>query len=278
MMIRKCIIIAFLLILIVFDCFSQDTICYNLENQEYSTISGMDNETSFYEFDSNYSNSPKNEQANLDECYYKTQAPATSWFYDRFGINLILSASRQKIYGRLTDFEGWEYFKTKANILYGAGIGIFYEIIKTGSVIFCINLEYLQRGAELYIPIYNSVESHVEDIKTYNRIDYLSLPCIIKILFSENKINPQILFGIRLNYMISYDTEYLNRYFKKADKSSYGGIIGFCVEYKIHKYFTLIPSIKYDFDFNDLIGYHSDIYDLRFRNNSIDFSLGVKIK
>jgi hypothetical protein len=269
-MIRKFVIIVFLSILFVFDCFSQDTICYNMENKDYSDISKMDNKNGipFSKFDSNYSDSKRTEQSSLDEYYYKTQAPATSWFYDRFGINLILSAAKQDITGA----------DIKSSYLYCMGMGVFYEFYKTDFIKTCLNFEYIQRGSETYLYIMDYKMQRFSKVKAFNIIDYISIPIVFKVLLFKGKINPIVFLGVNMDYMISYNSDYLNEYFANANKIIFGGTSGIGFEFKINQYLILLPSINYNFDFNYSINYSKDNDNLKFKNNSFDFRLGIKIQ
>lgn len=204
--------------------------------------------------------------------FFKYQS--LSQFSDRFGVNLILSASKQNIEGTLDYYEGYNNYKFKTDFLYGFGIGLFYELYRTKSFILCLNFEYIQKGTETYVLIPNGIESYADEAKMYNKIDCLSLPIYTKIFLFDYVFKPYIFLGLRLDGMISYDTDYLKYYFKEANTFVYGSEVGIGCELIFNEYLTLLPSIRYNLDFNSTIEQN----DLKFKNRSLDFSLGVKIK
>lgn len=195
--------------------------------------------------------------------FFKDQS--ISQFSDRFGVNLILSASNQNVKG----------YDIKTSNLYGMGIGVFYEFYKTRMITTCINLDYVQRGTEANFELTHIPEEESITIQKYSWIDYLSLPIITKILFYKSEISPQFLFGLRIDYTISYDTHYFEILLENANNFVFGGVLGVGCEFELNEYIILIPSLRLNFDFNNAININNEV---KFRNKSIDFSLGVKIK
>jgi hypothetical protein len=193
---------------------------------------------------------------------------------DRFGVNLILTAAKQNISGILEYYEGYENFKFDSEYLHGLGIGVFYETYFNSSVSLSLNLEYIQRGTETYILIPNAIEGYIDKGKVYNKIDYLSFPVCIKLILLKNEIQPHFLFGFRMDYAFSYDSDYLKYYYKDMENIVFGFVTGLGCEVKITEYLTLLPKIRYNVDFDNII-YKNN---LKFRNSSFDFSMGVKIK
>ena len=193
-------------------------------------------------------------------------------FSDRFGVNLILSASKQNIQGNPHFIDEYENYKYEASCSYSNGFGIFYDIYKTNHFDISINFEYITRGTEVYYPIYLNF-GYGPLAKTFNKINYLSAPIIGKIKLNHSNYNYHLLLGLRGDLKISYRSDYLEEYYKEASDFQFGVILGFECEMKISDYLTILPGLKYNVDLSNSI----EKYGLKFKNKSIDFSMGIRI-
>jgi hypothetical protein len=196
--------------------------------------------------------------------------------YDRFGVNVIFSNSTQSIEGALDKIENFYNYKFETGKMYGVGLGIFYEVYKYKSFSVNLGLDFIQRGSEVYMPIYycSDVDGISDEIKTSNRINYLSFGVYSKYLISKEYLKPRIVADLNIAYMLSYNTEYLKRYFIDIETFVKGGGLGLEFELDINEYLSIYPMVMYEYDFS----YAVDSKDWKFRNKSIDLYLGIKVQ
>jgi hypothetical protein len=197
---------------------------------------------------------------------------------DRFGVNLIFSSSKQNIDNKEIDANSYEKYETE--YLYGFGIGIFKEFYIKENAALCFNIEYVQRGTEVYFPINDGMDEHaVNAIKTFTRLDNISIPIYAKVYLFKNDFRPFIIAGMQMDFMFSYSSAYQDDYYKKSRVFVYGANFGAGCEVNITKHITLLPVIRYSMDFNDILDYnYNSVYRFNVRGKAMDLLIGLSLR
>jgi opacity protein-like surface antigen len=137
-----------------------------------------------------------------------------------------------------------------------------------------IELQYTQKGMTESIPI--TTESQPdgtgEFITKRPRVDYLSIPILVKARFSTPVIVPYLVAGPRFDILLSMKGDGFDVVVDKFKTSEFGATLGFGVEVTFWHPIGVLAEFRYNPSFGD--AFSSNF--LRVKNRSLDFLLGAR--
>lgn len=157
----------------------------------------------------------------------------------------------------------------------GFNAGIYIEWFDLPLVSLITQIEYAQRGMGLEFVRTLNDPTPIEIFTEYNRVDYLSLPVLVKVAVPTTIVTPFLLIGPRIDFFLGYhsDRDLFNAVYDQFKKTMIGGSIGIGVEATSLLPVNVIVEGRYNFDLADS---YSTQY-LTVRNNSFDVWLGVAL-
>ena len=185
-----------------------------------------------------------------------------------YGFKVAFTSADQKYnYTYLTDIT------TKRRV--GFNAAIFAEWLNMPLFSLITQCEYAQRGMGMEFDRTLNSPEITGTYTNYNRVDYLSIPIFAKLTFPVEPINPYILLGPRIDFLLGYksDENVFNAVYDKFSKTITGA--SFAVGFDLKTLFpiALLIETRYNIDFKDS---YSTQY-LTVRNNSFDIWLGVAL-
>ena len=187
-----------------------------------------------------------------------------------YGFKIALTSAYQKL-----DNIGF-YAETKRRVGFNAGISAEWTL-KNAPFAVLSQLEYCQRGMSAAImysdPPYSDTGPFFYKW-SYFRLDYLSLPVLGKFSLEVAPINPYLLIGPRLDFLVGrrLDLGYENVY-NNLHTVVFGGSVGIGLESNSIFTNNIIIEARYNFDLsNSYRTYSSTVF-----NNAFDIWLGVSI-
>lgn len=166
----------------------------------------------------------------------------------------------------------------------GFDAGVFIEIFNNKNINFLAELHFIQKGMKFVIDkIYNIPEKTGET--EYTTINYLSFPLLLKLGFTSKIFSPYFIGGPRVDYMLSYNENILNGYYKSINKINWGFTLGVGISKKITKRSSLLVEFRYSKDLtsfpntdfhvgNQLFTYGNEV-GVNIRNSSLEFLIGL---
>jgi hypothetical protein len=185
-----------------------------------------------------------------------------------YGIKLGLTSADQKFnYAMVPDL------KTKRRLGFVSGVYVEWLDIPFVSVI--TEIDYTQRG--MGQGVYVTSEAGSEQIGTkifYSRLDYFSIPVLVKATLPGTIISPYVVAGPRFDFFVGYksDENAFNILYDKFKKNISGGTVGLGAETGSLLPVTLTADVRYNFDFTN--SFKSEYLEVT--NNAFDFLLGVR--
>jgi hypothetical protein len=151
--------------------------------------------------------------------------------------------------------------------------GLFIEWLNLPIVSVITQLDYRQVGVGAPVGFYDTVGNILSSSILYGKVNYISMPLLLKAELPTTIVCPYLLLGSRIDHLISYssDRDFWSPVYKQFEKTVYGGTFGIGLETKHILPVTAILEFRYNMDFTDS---YSDEY-LKIKNNSYDFCLGI---
>jgi hypothetical protein len=157
----------------------------------------------------------------------------------------------------------------------GINAGIYAEWLTMPFFSFLTQLEYTQRGDGFK---FNRRGENNEDLGTaikYTRIDYISAAVLCKLRYETNIINPYLIGGPRLDYLLSYKSDLGDP--REPYNSFKDVLIGFSIgagaEITNLCSYIIIAEFRYNLD---LTNSYDNGY-LIIKNNAFDILIGIAI-
>ena len=184
-----------------------------------------------------------------------------------YGVKAAYTSASQKFdYSMTTGDLGW---KRKA----GVDAGVYIEWLTVPVVSVVTQLELRQGGSGLRLNATDANGNSLGATNYYGKVNYLSLPVLIKAEIPANVIAPYAVLGPRIDYLLSYssDQDIYDPFYGHFKKAICGGSFGIGLE--IRRILPVIASLelRYNMDFAD--SYNTQY--LMVRNSSYDVWLGV---
>jgi len=168
------------------------------------------------------------------------------------------------------------YLDTKNH--YGMRIGTFLEIFPNSITNLLIEASYIQKGMKPVISnIYVEETFNSSDDTDFSyRVDYLSLPALIKYSFSLTKPSPYIILGPRVDIFLGYKSKHylFDSIYEDFKSIDFGGAIGLGYEFNHFLSQTFLLEIRFSPTFTN--SYKTDL--LKVKNRSFEFLTGIKFK
>jgi len=136
--------------------------------------------------------------------------------------------------------------------------------------------EYVQKGRGLRLAVTGEGGPTIIGYGDfYSRLDYLSVPILLKFLLPGQTLTPFLLVGPRADFLLGHssDENIFGSLYDDFKKTSIGGTIGLGTEIKGLLPVGVVAEARYNLDLAD--SYSTQI--LKVRNNSFDFWLGIQL-
>jgi len=181
------------------------------------------------------------------------------------------------IYGTYTENT---FFSTSRRNSYH--VALFIEYCNYSFFSLVSQIEYAQKGFIEKQVETNESGQFIQNVKAKTRLDYFSIPLLVKIKYSKIKLNPYIIFGPRFDYLVnkkkgifkfteidfeSQFAEYLN-----LNKTVFGGSIGIGFSLPRISLLKSFLEFRYNHDFTDSFFI---IKENTVKNKSFDLWLGI---
>ena len=160
----------------------------------------------------------------------------------------------------------------------GFSLGLFYELGIYKFLSFMAYVEYAQKGFVEEQVETNELGDFIQNVDANTRLDYLSVPLLIKFKYSRIKPEPYFLFGPRIDYLMNKrngvfhftEVDFKSQFADHLDKFIIGGSLG--AGFRLPKIYRLntFLEFRYNFDYSDS---YSKIEEITVKNNSYDVGL-----
>ena len=171
--------------------------------------------------------------------------------------------------------QSWDYHDTPYPMRlpteqrWGIDAGIFIEVLKIPNASVLGELHYIQKGYSVTLAVTTPDSPEGAGYLTIHpRIDYLSIPVLIKLRYEMTMMNPYLFVGPRADISIGYSDDSAFDEFKGTD-------VGISSGMGVEMPWTPVKAILVEFRYSPSI---SNAYKGRFvtvRNRSWEFHLGV---
>lgn len=184
----------------------------------------------------------------------------------------IISVNQSKI--KVEEYEDYTRLRT------GLGLSLFLEKKISTTISSVIHVEYIQKGFITEQIETNEVGEKIQTVKANTRLDYISVPLLMKFTLNNVSFSPFIKLGPRFEYMFNYQKgtwEFTNIDFtdetaKYLDKTSFGYTIATGCQIPCRFGKIIIIEARYNHDFTDL---WSQPYSINGKNISYDLGIGI---
>jgi hypothetical protein len=193
---------------------------------------------------------------------------ASAQFLRSFGFKAAITSANQ-------DFE-YSLFSTdlKMKRRVGFNFGVYAEWLDIPYLSLVSQVEYAQRGMGMDFLITGSQGPQALGTKTiFSRVDYISIPILLKFRLQGSVITPYVLAGPRLDVLAGYESPdgVFNSVYDTFKHTTLGGSVAGGLQIQSVLPVTIVVEARYNLDFVD--SYETTL--LKVRNNSFDFWLGL---
>ena len=193
-----------------------------------------------------------------------------------------------------SNYKGFKFAYTSSGIYHnqiddfafrrnGFNIALFYEIRMFKFLSLIPQLEYAQKGfVEKQVETNEAGEIIQEEVEANTRLDYLSIPLMVKFKYPDIKPEPYLVFGPRFDYLINRrngvfhftQVDFKSQFADYLDEFVFGGSFGAGFRLaKIDRLNTFL-EFRYNFDVSDSF---SKIEKIAAKNNSYDVVLVIAL-
>ena len=196
--------------------------------------------------------------------------PSNAQLIRNYGLKFAFTSASQTFEYANPPFPGFGPSKVRRA---GFNVGFFVEWFNIPFLSVLSQIEYTQRGVgeEYYITEDGPVP--VGTRTDFRRVDYLSIPILLKFNVPLGVVTPYLIAGPRADFLLGYQDNQtaFNSLYKNFKKSLIGGSIGLGLESGNFLPIDLSAEFRYNADFSNSF----DNEYLRVRNNAFDVWLGV---
>lgn len=162
----------------------------------------------------------------------------------------------------------------------GFNIALFYEIGMFKFLSLIPHIEYAQKGFVEKQVETNDIGEFIQNVEANTRLDYLSIPLLIKIKYPKIKPEPYLVIGPRFDYLIKKrngvfhftQVDFKSQFADYLDEFVFGGSFGAGFQLAKIARFNTFLNFRYNFDFSDSV---SKIEVITTKNNSYDIGLVI---
>jgi opacity protein-like surface antigen len=139
-------------------------------------------------------------------------------------------------------------------------------------------LEYSQKGTGI---AWNNGSSVVGDISTANelleidRVNYLSMPILLKIYPLQSYVSPYLILGPRFDFLLNKEIHSGFSVFNSLNKTVFGYSLGFGIESIPMSNIELSVELRYNYDISK--SYNVETSGIVIYNKAVDLWLGIGI-
>ncbi len=156
---------------------------------------------------------------------------------------------------------------------WGLTLSGFVEVLDIPYFSIVAELQYAQKGTKILIPETGPEDPAIIGTETISpRVDYLSIPILVKIRFSNPLIEPYIMAGPRVDVLLSKSGDAMSDVVDKFKSSDYGLTVGVGAEIGSWCPLHLLAEVRYNTSLNK--AYDSD--GVNVRNESLDLIVGIR--
>ena len=175
--------------------------------------------------------------------------------------------------------QNFDYSSSTANLgsqrRAGYNVAVFAEWLNLPIVSVITQVEYAQRGMKFDVSNTGpeNPDIIIRTVTEKNRLDYLSIPVLVKLTLPSAIVHPYLLAGPRIDCFLSYqsDDNLLNPFYDDFKKTEIGASFGGGIELSTILPVGVLIEARYNLDLQD--SYSSNNWKVR--NNSFDIWLGV---
>ena len=150
----------------------------------------------------------------------------------------------------------------------GIRLGGFVQWLNYSNFTILTELHYVQRGMIYEQKMTSNSPNPVATMRFDNNVNYLSIPVLMKILFSKEAFSPYLAVGPRFDILMNYNSDFFSVIYKKFNNFDIGGDIGIGLENGI-----LFLELRYNHSFSN--SYQTQY--LTFKNKAISVLTGIKL-
>ncbi len=158
----------------------------------------------------------------------------------------------------------------------GYNAGIYIEMINQSSASLLMEVHYLQKGFGMSLPegTPSFPEGAGEPLTYSARLDYLSIPIMVKARYDLPTITPYILGGVRFEFLVGKngDGDVVGVIYDQAKSTGIGASLGGGVEVPISNIILLV-EVTYSPNFDEV--YSGE--NLHVSNQSMELLLGFRL-
>jgi len=149
--------------------------------------------------------------------------------------------------------------------------GVYVEWLNVSYISIITQIEYVQKGLGVESIVTGEDSPEPLGTKTdYSRLDYISLPILMKTSTQIKTVTPYILGGLRYDYLLSYESEFMSAVFDNFRRNILGGSIGIGIETNLTRLLNASLEFRYNLDFTNSM----NLYNKEAKNNSFDIRVG----
>jgi hypothetical protein len=150
--------------------------------------------------------------------------------------------------------------------------GAFVEWFNNPIFSMITQIEYAQKGSSYEIVVTGESDPTPIGTKTYNNnLYYISLPVYVKAKITFSSLIPYLFAGARVDFLLSYSTEFDSLIFSKFKNTAFGGVLGFGIEPLLDIPLNPFLEFRYDIDFTNSY----DQNGMTIKNNAFDVLIGI---
>lgn len=168
------------------------------------------------------------------------------------------------------DFNYTQGFEADTKNRTGLDVGVFAEWLNHSYFSILTEVYYIQKGHADEDTRTDEFGNPASTIRHDNRLDYLSVPLLVKITLRTKHALPYLVIGPRFDYLLGYKSETSKELFDEIKNTGMGGTVGLGLESK-SKPVKFLLEFRYSPDFTN--AYKTNL--LKVKNNSFEILLGL---
>ncbi len=179
--------------------------------------------------------------------------------------------------GAVAANQSWNYTGSSSmsyDNRWGFTVSGYVEFLDLPFVSGVLEAQYTQKGISESIPVTDAAHPDgTGEFITYRpRVDYLSIPLMIKVRFPMQVLTPYVVAGPRLDLLVGKDGGAYSSVIDSFKTSDFGATFGAGMEFQSMLPVGVFAEFRYNPSFQDAY----DKGALKIRNRSMDFVLGVR--
>lgn len=156
----------------------------------------------------------------------------------------------------------------------GFGVAGFIEWFDHPVFSVVTQVEYVQKGMGSTFGVTTpGSPTPTGTVTLYNRLDYISLPVLVKLSIPAGSATPYAIAGVRIDHLLGFESDEgaFDILYERFDRNLPGATIGAGVELGSVMPVGILAEVRYNIDLSD--SYLTDVLEVS--NNTFDFWLGI---